>query len=154
MTDASGATILVVEDEISILDMITDGLEDEGFTVLSSTTAEGGLDLFRQHPEIDLLFTDIRLPGGMNGWDLAESVRRTRPELPVVYATGYTEGPNRIVSGGKFFAKPYRILSVVDAMSDLLCHSQTKSKTRDHHLTESPETQCAPSPSASYSVPA
>lgn len=154
MSNRAVATILVVEDEISILDVITDALEGEGFAVHACTCAQAGVDVLRQHPEIDLLFTDIRLPGDMSGWDLAEFARGLRPEIPVVYATGYAEGPRRIVSGAEFFTKPYRIAQILETIVDLLNNRPNdNSKPAETSPPESQDTTCAASPSASYSVP-
>lgn len=153
MPDTSVATILVVEDEEAILDCVTDALEDQGYTVHVSTDAEGGLAILRDNPGIDLLFTDIRLPGEMNGWDLAEAARALNPELHLVYATGYTEGPYRILPGGQFFAKPYRIRHLLETISTMV-------RPRDHHTPTNMETKtkksqdhpCAPSSSLPLSV--
>src|SRR5436305_1640861 len=90
-------SILMVEDERAILELMTDELRELGFTVYPAETAEDGLRILEREPDIDLLFTDIRLPGRLDGWDLAERARHARPELKIIYATGYSVVPSRIL---------------------------------------------------------
>ena len=82
-------TVLVVEDEPLVRETIVCELEDAGFGVFEAETAETGLAILKQQP-VSLLFTDIRLPGSMDGWELAEAARALHPALPVIYATGFT----------------------------------------------------------------
>src|SRR5689334_18576839 len=89
-------TVLVVEDEPLVRDTIVHELEDAGFGVLEAETAEAGLAILQQRP-VSLLFTDIRLPGPMDGWGLAEAARVLFPNLPVIYATGFTAEEPRLV---------------------------------------------------------
>lgn len=104
-------TILVVEDEWLVRDVVARELEDAGYTVLESDSAERALEVLRER-EVDLLFTDIRLPG-IDGWSLAEEARILRPDLPVIYATGYTVEQPRQVPESFFLNKPYRPSAVV-----------------------------------------
>ena len=112
-------TILVVEDEWLVRDLIAREIEEAGYLVLESETAEQGLRLFEDNP-VSLLFTDIRLPGAMSGWELAESVRRIRPTVPVIYATGYSAEQPRVVPGGIFLRKPYLTSQVIGHIGRLL----------------------------------
>ena len=112
-------TVLVVEDEPLVRDTIVHELEEAGFSVLEAETAEAGLAILNERP-VCLLFTDIRLPGSMDGWGLAEAARALHPDLPVIYATGFTaEGP-RLVPKSVFLQKPYRpsaVLSVIEKLT-------------------------------------
>ena len=108
-------TILVVEDEWLVRDMIARELEDAGYEVFEAETGEAALALMRENRPVDLLFTDIRLPGSVDGWGLAETVRSMRPDLPVIYATGYTVAEPRQVPGSVFLHKPYRPSAVIQA---------------------------------------
>ena len=83
-------TVLMVEDEMLLGNVVADELEEAGYRVLSAMTGEEALALLEGAEPIDLLFTDIRLPGLIDGWHLAEAARRLRPDLPVIYASGYT----------------------------------------------------------------
>ncbi len=108
-------TILVVEDDWLLLDTIARGLEDMGYRVVQAMDAEQALSILRQGCEPDLLFTDIRLPGSMDGWQLAEAACEECPDMPIIYATGYSDVQARTVSGGIFLHKPYRPSVVVRA---------------------------------------
>ncbi|WP_210271979.1 PAS domain-containing hybrid sensor histidine kinase/response regulator [Microvirga subterranea] len=95
----SGETILVVEDEPSLRAYAVEALRDLGYRVLEAADGKGALAILEQHPEIELLFTDVVLTGGMNGRALAEEVARRKPGVPVLYTTGYTA--NAIVHHGR-----------------------------------------------------
>jgi CheY-like chemotaxis protein len=84
--------VLVVEDEVEVRRLITDTLRDAGCKVISAPTARDGLRLLDHNPTIQLLLTDIGLPDGVNGIQLAEEARRRCPNLNVVYMTGYVRG--------------------------------------------------------------
>jgi CheY-like chemotaxis protein len=116
MTEAAAPRVLVVEDELMLLEVVAAELEDAGFTVAQATTAESALDLIAGGTEIDILFTDIRLPGAMDGWQLAEAARRLRPGLPIIYATGFSQTQPRLAEGSLFFTKPYRAQAIIDAI--------------------------------------
>jgi CheY-like chemotaxis protein len=108
--------ILVVEDEPLVRLTIVDELIDAGFNVIEATTGDEAL----QHcQKVDVLFTDIRLPGEMTGWDIAERCREAHPAIPVIYATGYSHVPHRMVAGSVFFPKPYRADHIIHAIREL-----------------------------------
>jgi CheY-like chemotaxis protein len=118
-------TILVVEDEILLSDIITEELEEAGYNVLSAFTGEEALTYLSGPDSIDLLFTDIRLPGGMDGWRVAEAARRLRPGLPVIYVTGYSVEQPRTVSGSRFMTKPYRPSKVIETIKEFGLSAQS-----------------------------
>tara|TARA_R110002124_G_scaffold6873_2_gene41071 strand:+ start:870 stop:3503 length:2634 start_codon:yes stop_codon:yes gene_type:complete len=105
-------TILVTEDEDSVRTYVTEQLRSLGYNVLESASAGDALMLLDQHRDVALLFTDVVLPGGMNGRQLADQALALYPGLKVLYTTGYTE--NAVVHHGKLDAgvellsKPYR----------------------------------------------
>jgi len=111
--------VLMVEDEMLLGNVVADELEEAGYRVLSAMTGEEALALLEGAEPIDLLFTDIRLPGLIDGWHLAEAARRLRPHLPVIYASGYTVQQPREVPGSVFLTKPYRPSAVLRAMAGL-----------------------------------
>ena len=80
--------VLVVEDEVLVGEMVGAALTDDGFDVHLRHAANDALRFLRSGNEVDVLFTDIDLPGGMDGGSLARSARELRPGLPVVYASG------------------------------------------------------------------
>jgi CheY-like chemotaxis protein len=101
--------VLLVEDEVLISDMVADALEEQGFQVHVVANAADALRHIESNAVVDILFTDIHLPGEMNGSTLAERVRELRPDLPIVYASGKWSpslGPN-LVSRSIFLPKPY-----------------------------------------------
>jgi signal transduction histidine kinase/DNA-binding response OmpR family regulator/PAS domain-containing protein len=96
---ADGAeVVLVVEDDDSVRSHTTELLRELGYRVLEATSGVAALALLESAPEIRLLFTDVGLPGGMTGRQLADEVRRRWPGLKVLYTTGYAR--NAIVHGG------------------------------------------------------
>jgi CheY-like chemotaxis protein len=111
--------VLLVEDEELIRQIVADALEDAGFEVIEAATGEEALSRCKEHIA-DVLFTDIRLPGEIDGWDVAEHCRQVDPQMPVVYATGHSLAEHRPVSGSRFFQKPYRTATIIDAIRDLL----------------------------------
>ncbi len=85
-------TILVVEDEMMVRELTQMILERSGFRVIAAEDAANALRVWAERKEeIDLLLTDIRMPGGMNGRELAQQILAEKPTLPVVYASGYTQ---------------------------------------------------------------
>jgi len=100
--------VLVVEDEPLISDWVTEVLVEQGFIVSAVTNAADALQHLSSAP-VDVLFTDVNLPGGMDGMVLADRARQLLPHLPVVYASGHANllhSPVR-VPGSFFVAKPY-----------------------------------------------
>lgn len=116
MTQPDKRRVLIVEDEPMLLDVITGHLEDAGYAVAQAATAEVALAILNGEEAVDVLFTDIRLPGGMDGWQLAEAARALKPDLAVIYATGFSHTPPRLTEGSVFFSKPYRVSAVIRAI--------------------------------------
>ena len=109
-----GETLLVVEDEPILLLLVQGILQRNGFSVLAAGNAAEALQLWERHRnEIDLLLTDISLPDGMGGRELAEQLLVQKPELKVIYASGYTaDSVSREIDGlsdsAHYLQKPYR----------------------------------------------
>jgi CheY-like chemotaxis protein len=110
-------TILVVEDEPLIADVVVWQLEEAGFAVVTASSGDEALALISGPQKFDVLFTDIRMPGRTDGWSLAEKARERRPQLPVIYASGYSPHQAREVSGSVFLPKPYRAGMLLDALT-------------------------------------
>ena len=94
-----GQCVLVVEDDASVLDFTCTLLDRLGYRSLKATDGRQGLQLLREHPEVQVLLTDVVLTGGMNGAELAERAQQERPELRVLFMSGYTE--NAIIHNGR-----------------------------------------------------
>jgi CheY-like chemotaxis protein len=106
-------TILVVEDDREVREVAIAALETDGFRVFDAASGEEALRLLVSHPElrIDAVFTDVVMPGAIDGVDLADAIRRLRPELPVLFTTGFADLARRhrtLESLGPVLRKPYR----------------------------------------------
>lgn len=84
-------TILLVEDDSGVRDVATQMLLEAGFTVIAANDGNSGLERFNNNPGIDLVFSDIMMPGGMNGIDMAKRILLEKPTTPILLATGYTQ---------------------------------------------------------------
>ena len=112
--------ILLVEDEALLREMTQEDLEDLGFRVIAAANADEALQVLEAGTEVAALFTDIRMPGPHDGWELARRARALRPGLPVLYASGYSgEGPQP-VAGSIFLHKPYRLSEIENALRQLM----------------------------------
>ena len=100
-------TVLVVDDEPAVRAMAVDMLRALGLEVLDAYNGQDALRLLSQHPEIRLLFTDVRMPG-MTGVELAEAARRLRPNLKVIVTSAYV-GEDIVPSSDLFVPKPFRL---------------------------------------------
>jgi CheY-like chemotaxis protein len=109
-TGAAKPSVLVVEDNDDVRELAEQVLGMEGYAVQSAASGEQAMDLLRKGAAVDLLFTDVIMPGGMNGLELVEQARALRPGLPVLVTTGYMdELPEGGRGGGlRILAKPYR----------------------------------------------
>jgi PAS domain S-box-containing protein len=103
-----GQTILVVDDEPSVRRLIKDVLDDLGYHVLEAQTGADGLQILQSPRQVDLLVTDVGLPGGMNGRQLADAALSGRPELKILFITGYAE---RAVIGDHHLQPPMYLLT-------------------------------------------
>lgn len=112
ITMAGRETILVVEDDAMILAQLTTQLEGLGYKVLLATEGGPALEILQARDDVDLLFTDVILPGGMNGRQIADAAQILRPGLKVLYTSGYSETAilqnGRLASGVELLSKPYR----------------------------------------------
>ena len=118
--------VLVVEDDPVVAMTVSTALEDAGFAVLSAATADEALPILSA-AAVDLLFSDVVMPGSMSGVDLAREARRLRPGLPVILATGYSEEIAR-AAGIPVLAKPYRIDDLVHRIDRALADGGAEAK--------------------------
>jgi CheY-like chemotaxis protein len=95
----SGGTVLVVDDEPSVRLLVTEILEDLGYSAIEAADSTAGLTVLRSDARIDLLISDVGLPGGLNGRQMADAAREGRPDLKVLFITGYAE--NAAISNGQ-----------------------------------------------------
>ena len=107
--------ILVVEDETMLIEVVAAELAEAGYEVVTALTGEAAAAILAARLPIDLLFTDIRLPGDLDGWAVAEHARALQPGLPVIYVTGYSAEEPRQVPDSLLVMKPYRPSAIVQA---------------------------------------
>ncbi|AOF87379.1 sensory box protein [Hydrogenophaga sp. RAC07] len=107
-----GELVLLVEDDDMVRQFASAQLHALGYRTLTAASGLAALELFGQHPDIDLLFTDVVMPGGMSGRNLADHIHSLRPNLPVLYTSGYTDNAivhqGRLDAGVMLLTKPYR----------------------------------------------
>jgi CheY-like chemotaxis protein len=108
------ARVLLVEDEPLVRDVVAEALADQGFTVETATNAVEALHRLCTGSPIDILFTDVVLPGDMDGATLARRARELMPHLPVIYTSGRRQAINGLepVEGAMFVPKPYDFLNL------------------------------------------
>jgi hypothetical protein len=117
-------SILVVEDEPSIRELVCDVLEDAGFKVLHAGDGSSGLQMLQSDLAFDLLITDVGLPGAMNGRQMADAARTHRPQLKVLFITGYAEnavvGNGNMAPGMYVLTKPFSLDALRQRINDIL----------------------------------
>ena len=113
--------VLVVEDEALILLDIVVQLEAEGFKVYEATNADAAIELLITNLDIRLIFTDIDMPGSMDGLKLAAAVRNRWPPVKIIVTSGARRPPiTDMPEGSVFFDKPYNHLAVLASVRSLL----------------------------------
>jgi CheY-like chemotaxis protein len=114
-------TILLVEDDPVVADFVSDLLEDAGFTVTVVHDARTAFERLQHGEQFDLVFSDIIMPGGMNGVELAHRVRAARPAQPILLSTGYIEAAvGQEASAFPLIRKPYRANELTRVVADLI----------------------------------
>ena len=119
-----GETVLVIDDEASVRSLIVDVLTDGGYHVIEAADGPSGLKVLQSDLRIDLLITDVGLPGGMNGRQVADAGRVNRPLLKILFITGYAEnavvGNGLLGQGMHVITKPFGIEAIANKVRDLI----------------------------------
>ncbi|HEY0420163.1 MAG TPA: PAS domain S-box protein [Acetobacteraceae bacterium] len=106
-----GETVLIVDDEAMVRMLVTEVLQELGYAAIEAADGASGLEVLQSRARIDLLITDVGLPGGMNGRQMADAARQVRPELKVLFITGYAEGAvlgqGQLEAGMQVMTKPF-----------------------------------------------
>jgi len=119
MIDVS-ATVLVVEDEALVRLSITEDLRDAGFVVCEARDADDALQKLQLHDQIRVIFTDIQMPGSMDGLRLAATVRNKWPQMGIIVTSGNLKpSPDTFPEGGLFIPKPYASETVTSAIQGI-----------------------------------
>jgi CheY-like chemotaxis protein len=114
-------TILVADDDASVRQLAVDALVAEGFTVLEASSGSQAMQLFEARPDIDLIVTDIMMPG-IDGCKVADMAKHLRPSIRIIYATGFAEHVRDLlgVAHGEILRKPYGIHQLQTAVQTAL----------------------------------
>ncbi len=119
-----GETVLVVDDEPTVRMLVTEVLEDLGYTAIEAADGAAGLRVLRSNARVDLLVTDVGLPGGMNGRQVADAGRAARPGLKVLFITGYAEnavvGNGHLDAGMHVLTKPFAMEALASRIKELI----------------------------------
>ena len=121
MDDTQRRTVLVVDDELLVRLVGADALSDAGYEVIEAADAAEALRVLDDAGAVHLLFTDIRMPGTMNGLQLADEVHRRWPDIKILITSGDTwPTKSRIPDDGHFLPKPYKVESLRREVDSLL----------------------------------
>jgi len=119
-----GETVLVIDDEAPIRMLLRDALEDAGYHVLLAADGPSGLAVLDSGVDIDFLITDVGLPGGLNGRQVADAARVNRKDLKVLFVTGYAEnaavGNGHLEAGMGVLTKPFELSVLLNRVSDMI----------------------------------
>ena len=117
-------TILVVEDDDDVRTYSSESLRELGYDVLEARNARTALQMLDRHPEVAVIFTDIGLPGGMNGRQLCEEARKLRPTLKVLFTSGYARNAivhdGRLDPGVELLTKPFTQAALGEKLRDII----------------------------------
>ncbi|MES2339198.1 MAG: PAS domain-containing protein [Pseudomonadota bacterium] len=120
----SGQTVLVIDDEPTIRHLIDEVLDDLGYTVIGAGDGAAGIKVLQSGARIDLLITDVGLPNGMNGRQVADEARRLRPGLHVLFITGFAEnaavGNGHLEPGMELLTKPFTLDALSSKVASIL----------------------------------
>ena len=115
-TGSTRKTILVVDDDPGVLNYASHVLEERGYIVLTAADGASALVLLRNHPQIDLLFTDVVMPV-LDGAEVARRACQQRPELKVLFTSGYSAD---VSPSGRLLKKPYRPHQLAQEVAEML----------------------------------
>jgi len=122
--EGAGETVLVIDDEPTVRMLIVEVLEENGYTAIEAADGPGGLRILQSDARIDLLITDVGLPGGMNGRQVADAARLARPALKVLFVTGYAEnaavGNGHLEPGMQVITKPFVVAALGNKVRELI----------------------------------
>lgn len=124
LTRSTGETVLVIEDEPTIRMLVLETLIDAGYNALGAPDGNEGLRVFKSVARVHLLVTDVGLPGGMNGRQVADMARTMRPDLRVLFITGYADkaavGNGLLPEGMEVMTKPFELDTLVGKVREMI----------------------------------
>lgn len=110
------AKILLVEDEMLVRELALEDLSEAGHEVTAAGSGDEALTILQRDKAFDVLFTDIRMPGELDGWQLADEARELIPTLKIIFATGLNDDADWKRPEDRMLAKPYRKDELLQAL--------------------------------------
>jgi CheY-like chemotaxis protein len=118
-SEALVPVVMVVDDEPMVRQFVTSVLSASGYDVLAADSPAQALRVLDLNPHLDLLVTDVVMPGG-NGRDLADAMQRRKPGLPVLFISGYDPPDGKALPKASFLQKPFRIPDLLERVRTML----------------------------------
>jgi nitrogen-specific signal transduction histidine kinase/ActR/RegA family two-component response regulator len=135
----NGQLILVVEDQPEVREVAAGLLEDLGYRVLTADCGKSALMILAERDDIELMFTDMVMPGGIDGAELALRVRRIHPDMPIVFTTGYADAAvlreGKIKQSSNLVTKPYRRSELAEKIGYSLVSNENGSLNREEMVS-------------------
>jgi len=123
-TAGGGQTVLVIDDETTIRHLIGEVLDEHGYAVIGAADGAAGIKVLQSGARVELLITDVGLPGGMNGRQVADAARTLHPGLKVLFITGFAEnaavGNGYLEPGMELLTKPFTLQALSQKVADML----------------------------------
>ena len=114
----------MIDDEPTVRMLIVEVLEESGYTPIEASDGPSGLKILQSDARIDLLITDVGLPGGMNGRQVADAARMTRPDLKILFVTGFAEnaavGNGLLETGMAVITKPFVMAELASKITEMI----------------------------------
>jgi signal transduction histidine kinase/ActR/RegA family two-component response regulator len=124
----AGETVLVIDDEPSVRMLVTEMLEELGYAAIEAIDGKSGLKVLQSNARVDLLITDVGLPGGINGRQLADAARITRQDLKVLFITGYAESAvvrnAHLEPGMQILIKPFTMEALAARIQSVISETE------------------------------
>lgn len=121
---AAGEVVLVIDDDPTVRMLVSEVLTDLGYAVMEAPDGPSGLKTLESDARIELLITDVGLPGGINGRQVADAARVKRPDLKVLFITGYAEnaviGKRRLGEGMFVVTKPFQLDMLAQRIREII----------------------------------
>jgi PAS domain S-box-containing protein len=114
-----GETILIVEDETEVREVAIEYLKQLKYTVLSAVNGDEALEIAKKYKEIDLLFTDVVMPGHLSGPELGQEIKKVIPSIKIIFTSGYLKN-EKLKQGDSFIKKPYRMKDLAELIQTVL----------------------------------
>ncbi|RYE37358.1 MAG: response regulator, partial [Hyphomicrobiales bacterium] len=122
--EGHGETVVVIDDDDGVRALMVEVLQDAGYAVIEAQDGPSGLEILRSERRVDLLITDVGLPGGLNGRQVADAARVVRPDLGILFITGYAEnaavGNGLLDPGMEVITKPFAVQALCTKVRDML----------------------------------